>query len=105
VGYRFNYDIDTPMSNFQYQGRDPDEKVPNIYRNIIDDTSPNFHRQLISGPNAHLLNATIKARLDTLGSNLTRDVHDRPANRKIVDLKLVFKFIRLVDRSVEKLTT
>jgi uncharacterized protein (DUF1330 family) len=81
---------------------DPDEKVLNTSRNILDNEEPKFYRRVITGRNADLWHSAIAAEMDTLPHNHTWDVVDRPTDRAIVDPKWVVKIKHLSDGSVNK---
>jgi hypothetical protein len=61
-----------------------------------------LYRQVISGPKPDLWHSAIEAEMDALRRNHTWDVVDRPADRKIVDSKSVFKIKCRSNRSVDK---
>jgi hypothetical protein len=93
---------DTPMPDFNNPGMDPDEKVLNTRRNILNDEELKFYRPAISGPNTDLWHSAIEAEMDAHQRNHTWDVVNKPTDRKIVDSKSVFKIKHLSDGSVDK---
>jgi hypothetical protein len=83
------------MPDFNNLVMDPDEEVRNTSRNILHYEEPKSYRQVISEPNADLWYSPLEAKLEGLRRNYTKDMVDRPTNRKLVDSKWVFKIPHL----------
>ena len=69
---------------------------------VREEDEPESYSQAIRSPDADKWKIATKEELNALNRNNTWDIVDKPANRKIVDNRWVFKIKRNADGSIER---